>query len=231
MPSSQEENVTHPRAAKSPTRRRVSIFISALATVAAGVLVAVVPSTAAQAGPVSVPYCEEHRLPDGRWLIQCWHFDELWQRIRPTPNPCLSCPPDVVQFRWDIDFPDIDVSWVAADVLDGLRGVLAASVATDPKERDADRADALKKYSTAAGRLDKASLKVGEIWRNYKDGYGDPEPQPNRGLYEQYGNETIAGLGLLRAAAADPANAPQLQLDAMGAFDRAAEAFTKAIQL
>jgi hypothetical protein len=135
----------------------------------------------------------------------------------------------VVQFLWSDDRPDYDVSLVAGDLLAGLHSLLAASLATDPKERDAGRADALKKYSIAVGTLDKTGLKVGEI--RLGDKY-DPEPQPNRELYLQYGNETLLGLDLLQAAAAaaKPDEAAQLRLDALAAFDRAGEAFIKAIQ-
>ena len=172
--------MTHADTAKSPTRRRLSIFITILATVVSGAVVAVVPGTAAHADPVlTIVYCEQHDLPNGHPFVQCWDLGVIGPLI-PIPIPCQTCP-EAVQFRWPIEVPDLDVSLVSGGMLDGLRNLLAAAAAKDPKERDAYRVEARKKYSMAASHLGQADLKVGDIWRNYnvKDASGDTEPQPN----------------------------------------------------
>lgn len=228
---SQQVAVSSPRTAGSPTRRRLPTLLATFAAVLSGFFVAVAPTSAAHAdltGP-SV-YCEEHRLPDGRRIVVCWPLDVVYQKIRPTPDPCLSCPPYAVQFTWSLVLPDPTVSLVANGMLDGLHNLIAASIAGDEKTRDAYRQAAWESYGKAASNLGKANLTVGEVWVRYKDGSGDPEPQPNKSLFEQYGRSAILGLDLLRAAAADPGKAAQYQQQAQVDFDQAAAAFIKAIQ-
>ena len=220
--------MSYQHCAGSPTRGRFVAVVAMVATLGAGLFVALAPATAAQADPTVTVYCEEHRLPDGRRIVPCWHIDDVWRVLRPTPDPCLSCPPYALQFWESIVLPDPVAQLVAQGIFDGRHNLLLALLAENPQERQAYRNAAWTSYRTAAANLGQASLAVGAVLIHYKDGMGDPDPEPN--LFKQYGGETIQGLGLLRAALAKPPNAGQLEQQARAAFDRAAAAFVQAVQ-
>jgi hypothetical protein len=207
--------------AVSPTRRRLGRLAVTFALLVSALVGAIAPAGVANAD-VRLVYCEEHRLPDGRLIVPCWPLDNVWINLRPDPDPCLSCL-FAIQFRWFGD-PDPEPNLVAAGILAGIRGLAAASQATNPNEREALRAGAHAAYTDAAAHLGKVQLAVGRTWKYY----GDPSPQPNLPLFQKYGNEVITGLNLLRAAAANPQNAAQYRAQAIAAFDRGAANFAAA---
>jgi hypothetical protein len=222
--------VSYQQSAGSPTRGRFTAVIVALATLAAAAFAAVVPATAARADIGVSVYCEEFRFPppDGRRFVVCWNIDDVYHGIRP-PGPCLSCPWAIL-FRLSLVLPDPAAHLVAQGIFDGRHNLLRAILAGSPQERDAYRAAAWASYRSAAANLGQASLAVDDILIHYKDGAGDPDPEPNRSLFKQYGTETIRGLNLQRAALANPPNAGQFEQQARAAFDRAAAAFAQAIK-
>jgi hypothetical protein len=178
---------------------------AALLAVLAGALVAVVPA----AQPAAAAGCGPIRDPrTGR--VVAWDCPP-YQELRVSPDPPCRCPFDV-DLRIGPVLPEESLVAVHEAIQDGI-GLLVVA------QGDA----ALERFGHAAAKLGPAEVSMSTVVEVDEKGYLRPIPQPPYPIWF-FGERMADGLGLLRAALADPDNAAEYRKAALDDFAAAVAA-------